>query len=109
MRRRNQARAELQERLDLRTNDARSVAAAMVGVTRGVPDPRVVVALSARLRRDVERARAEGNIVRVKVLAETRLELIDELGSEFEWPEEEKAFLRRTLEEANRDLQQAQK
>lgn len=109
VRRRNQARAELQERLDLRTNDARSVAAAMVGVTRGVPDPRVVVALSARLRRDVERARAEGNIVRVKVLAETRLELIDELGSEFEWPEEEKAFLRRTLEEANRDLQQAQK
>jgi Protein kinase domain len=103
------ARAEIQERLDLRTNDARSVAAAMVGVTRGVPDSRLVHALSARLRHDVERARADGNIVRVKVLAETRLELIDELGSQFEWPEEEKEFLRRTLEQANREIEQAQK
>jgi hypothetical protein len=98
------ARAEIEERLDLRANDARSIAAAMVGLTRGVPDPRLVHALSTRLRRDVARARAEGNIVRVKVLAETRLELIDQLGSQFVWPEEEREFLRRTLEEANREL-----
>ena len=103
--RRNQlARAELEERLELRANDSRSIAAAMVGITGGVPDPRLVHALSARLRRDVERARAAGNIVRVKVLAETRLELIDQLGSQFVWPEEEKEFLRRTLEQANREL-----
>jgi hypothetical protein len=104
VRRNRQARAELQERLDLRANDARSVAGAMVGITRGVPEPRLVRALSARLRHDVQRARAEGNIVRVKVLAETRLELIDELGNQFVWPEEEKEFLRTTLEEANREL-----
>jgi cell division protein FtsB len=103
------ARAELQERLDLRANDARSVAAAMVGVTRGVPDPRLMQALSARLRHDVERARAEGNLVRVKVLAETRLELLDQLGNQVVWPEEEKEFLRRTLEQANREIEQAQK
>ena len=76
VRRNELARAELEERLELRANDARSIAAAMVGLTRGVPDTRLVHALSARLRHDVERARAAGNIVRVKVLAETRLELI---------------------------------
>jgi hypothetical protein len=103
------ARAELRERLDLRANDARSVAGAMLGVTRGVPDPRLVRALSTRLRHDVERARSEGDIVRVKVLAETRLELIDDLGSQFVWPEEEKEFLRRTLEQANRELDQMER
>jgi hypothetical protein len=105
VRRNDLARAELEERLELRTNDARSIAAAMVGLTRGVRDPRPVHALSARLRRDVEHARATGNIVRVKVLAETRLELIDQLGSQFVWPEAEKEFLRRTLEQANRELE----
>jgi hypothetical protein len=108
-RRNRLARAEVQERLDLRANDARSVAGAMLGVTRGVPDPRLVRALSTRLRHDVERARAEGNLVRVKVLAETRLELIDDLGGQFVWPEEEKEFLRRTLEQANREIDQMER
>ena len=99
------ARAELRERLELRSNDARSVAAAMVGMTRGRPDPRVVEAMSARMRADLARAEAAGDFVRVKVLAETRLELINQLEQEVEWPEDQKAFLRATLERANLEIE----
>jgi hypothetical protein len=97
-------RAELRERLELRNNDARSVAAAMVGMTRGRPDPRVVEAMSARMRADLARADAAGDVVRVKVLAETRLELIAQLEQEVEWPAEQKAFLRATLDRANAEI-----
>jgi tRNA A-37 threonylcarbamoyl transferase component Bud32 len=99
------ARAELRERLELRSNDARSVAAAMVGMTRGRPDPRVVEAMTARMHADLERAEAAGDFVRVKVLAETRLELLQQLEQEVEWPEEPKAFLRATLERANAEIE----
>ena len=73
----------------------------MVGMTRGRPYPRVVEAMTARMHADIERAEAAGDFVRVKVLAETRLELIQQLEGEVEWPEEPKAFLRATLERAN--------
>jgi len=99
--RRDLARAELQERIELRTNDARTIAAATLGLTRGQPAPRVVQALSARLRRDIERARASGDLVRVKVLAETRLALFDGLQGRVSWPEEDLAFLRATLAESS--------
>jgi tRNA A-37 threonylcarbamoyl transferase component Bud32 len=98
-------RAELRERLELRAADARSVAAAMVGMTRGRPDARVVQAITARMHHDVERAEAAGDFVRVKVLAETRLELIRQLGEQVQWPEEQKAFLRETLERANAEIE----
>ena len=99
------ARAELLERLELRTGDARSIAGAMLGLTRGRPDPRMVEALSARLRQDVERSLATGDLVRVKVLAATRLELIRQLEGEVEWPEEDRAFLRQTLQHAETELE----
>jgi hypothetical protein len=99
------ARAELRERFELRSNDARSVAAAMVGMTRGRPDPRVVEAMSARMRADLSRAEAAGDVVRVKVLAETRLELIRQLEQEVEWPEDQKAFLQATLDRANAEIE----
>lgn len=97
-------RVALEERLALRTNDARSVAAAAIGLTRGRPDPRFIQAMSARLRHDIERARDEDQIVRMKVLAETRLELLNEVGGEFTWPEEDINYLKRTLDEANAEL-----
>ena len=97
--------AELRERIELRSNDARSVAAAMVGMTRGRPDPRVVEAMTARMHADIERAEAAGDFVRMKVMAETRLELIQQLEQEVEWPEEPKAFLRATLERANAEIE----
>jgi hypothetical protein len=99
------ARAELGARLELRSNDARSVAAAMVGMTRGRPDPRVVEAMTARMRADLDHAEAAGDFVRVKVLAETRLELIQQLEQEVEWPEEQKAFLRAALERATAEIE----
>ena len=99
------ARAELRQRLELRSNDARSVAAAMVGMTRGRPDPRVVEAMTARMHADIEQAEAAGDYVRLKVLAETRLELIQQLEHEVEWPEEPKAFLRATLERATAEIE----
>jgi tRNA A-37 threonylcarbamoyl transferase component Bud32 len=99
------ARAELRERLELRSNDARSVAAAMVGMTRGRPDPRVVEAMTARMHADIARAEAAGDFVRMKVMAETRLELIQQLEQQVEWPEEPKAFLRATLERANAEIE----
>ena len=98
------ARAELGERLALRANDARSLAGAMLGLTRGRPDPRVLAVVTTRLRRDVDQAMAEGNFVRVKVLAETRLELIRQLAGELAWPEEDAALLRTALEQANARL-----
>jgi len=104
-RRAEMARAELRERLELRAGDARSVAAAMVGMTRGRPDARVVQAITARMHHDVERAEAAGDFVRVKVLAETRLELIRQLEEQVQWPEEQKAFLRATLERANTEIE----
>ena len=58
----------------LRVNDARSLAGALLGLTRGRPDPRVIGAVTTRLRHDVDQAMAEGNFVRAKVLAETRLD-----------------------------------
>jgi tRNA A-37 threonylcarbamoyl transferase component Bud32 len=98
--RRRLARAELDERIELRANDARTIAAATLGLTRGQPDPRVVEALSSHLRRDIERARAQGNLVRVMVLAETRLTLFDELQGRVRWPEGELDFLRETAAES---------
>jgi hypothetical protein len=99
------AREELLERLELRTGDARSIAAAMMGLTRGRPDPRAVEAVSTRLRHDVERSLEAGDVVRVKVLAETRLELIRQLEGQVEWPEEDRAFLRRTLQQAEAEIE----
>lgn len=99
------ARAELRERIVLRANDARTIAVATLGLTRGRPDPRLVQALSTRLRRDLDEARAGGDFVRVKVLAETRLALLDELHGQIDWPEEEKAFLRTALEEARAEIE----
>jgi hypothetical protein len=101
------ARTELRERLELRTNDARAVAAAMLGATRGRPDARIVAAMSARMRHDVTSAQAEGDALRVKVLAETRLELLGEVAREFPWPAEDVAFLRAALEQARAELAKA--
>lgn len=98
------ARAELRERIRLRTNDSRSIGAAMIGVTRRRPDPRIVSALSTRIRHDVADAQASGDYVRVKVLAETRLELIDEIADQLAWPAEDVAFLRRALQDAQVQL-----
>jgi tRNA A-37 threonylcarbamoyl transferase component Bud32 len=98
-------RAELRQRIELRSGDARSVAAARLGLTRGRPDARLVEALSTRLRRDVDAARAAGDIVRIKVLADTRLALIDQLRGQIEWPETEEAYLRATLAEATAELE----
>jgi hypothetical protein len=105
IRRAELARAELRQRIDLRSDDARSVAAATLGLTRGQPDARLVEAVSTRLRHDVETARASGDFVRVKVLAETRLALLDQLAGEVDWPEADKAFLRATLAEAAAEIE----
>jgi hypothetical protein len=98
------ARVETSERLALRVNDARSLAGALIGLTRGRPDPRVIGAVTARLRHDVNQAMAEGNFVRAKVLAETRLDLVRELEGQLVWPDEDLAFLRTALEQANARL-----
>lgn len=103
--RRQVERAELSERVELRANDARTIAAATLGLTRGQPAPRVVEALSSHLRRDLERARDEGNLVRVMVLAETRLALVDELQGRVNWPEAELDFLRRTAAESRAEVE----
>ncbi len=98
------ARAELRERLVIRTNDARSLTGALLGLTRGRPDPRVLEAVMTRLRQDVDQAMADGNLVRVKVLAETRLDLIRQLEGQLAWPAEDVAFLRAALDDANARL-----
>jgi hypothetical protein len=103
--RRQLERAELGERVELRANDARTIAAATLGLTRGQPSPRVVQALSSHLRRDIERKRAEGNLVGVMVLAETRLALFDELEGRVTWPQEELDFLRRTAAESREEIE----
>jgi tRNA A-37 threonylcarbamoyl transferase component Bud32 len=102
--RRQLARQELAERIELRANDARTIAAATLGLTRGQPSPRVVEALSSHLHRDIERKRAEGDLVGVMVLAETRLALFDELQGRITWPAEELDFLRRTAAESREAL-----
>ena len=94
-------RAEIAERLAFRTDDARAMSAALLGMTRGRPDPRVVQAIMTRVRRDVDAAMAEGNFVRVKVLAETRLALIDQLEDQLAWPPADVAYLRSALEQAD--------
>ena len=99
------ARAELAERLRLRTSDARSVAAAMLALTRTRPDPRIVEAVTGRIRQDVAAALAAGDFVAAKVLAETRLALLNELSGQFEWPPEELAFLERTLADAAAEIE----
>jgi hypothetical protein len=98
------ARTELRERLRLRTSDARSIAAAMLGFTRGRPDERIVGAMSARMRHDVTSALAEGEAMRAKVLAETRLELLREMEGQFAWPADDVAFLRAALDRAMAEL-----
>jgi hypothetical protein len=103
--RREFERAELTERVELRANDARTIAAAALGLSRGQPSPRVVEALSSHLRRDIERKRGEGNLVGVMVLAETRLELFGELQGRITWPAEELDFLRRTAAESRQELE----
>lgn len=103
--RRQFERAELSERVELRANDARTIAAATLGLARGQPSPRVVEALSSHLRRDIARKRAEGNLVGVMVLAETRLALFDELEGRVSWPPEELDFLRRTAAESREELE----
>jgi hypothetical protein len=60
--------------------------------------------MSARMRHDVSSALAEGDAVRAKVLAETRLELLREMEGEFAWPAEDVAFLRAALEQATAEL-----
>lgn len=103
--RRQFERSELSERVELRANDARTIAAATLGLTRGQPSSRVVEALSGHLRRDIERKRAAGNLVGVMVLAETRLTLFDELQGRVNWPPEELEFLRRTAAESRAALE----
>jgi hypothetical protein len=98
------ARAELTERLAFRNNDVRTISAALLGLTRGSPDPRVLAAVTTRLRRDVDEAMAAGNFIRVKVLAETRLELLGQLDAQVAWPAEDFDFLRKALDEANARL-----
>ena len=98
------ARDELRERIRLRNNDARSMAVAMLGLTRGRPDARSVGALSSRMRHDVIEAQAAGEHVRVKVMAETRLALIDSIAGQLAWPADDVAFLRRALQEAQAAL-----
>ena len=93
-------RAETYERLVLRVNDARSLAGALLGLTRGRPDPRVINAVTSRLRHDLDQAMTDGNFVRAKVMAQTRLELIRQLEGQLEWPEADIAFLRESLDAA---------
>jgi hypothetical protein len=101
------ARAEASERLVLRVNDARSLAGALLGLTRGRPDPRVIGAVTTRLHRDLDQAMSDRNFVRAKVLAETRLDLIRQLEGQLAWPEEDVAYLRSALEQANARLASA--
>ena len=77
----------------------------MIGLSRGRPDDRLVRAMSARLRRDVERALDAGDLIGVKVLAATRLELIDQFKGQFEWPEEERTFLHLTLDHVTAEIE----
>jgi tRNA A-37 threonylcarbamoyl transferase component Bud32 len=98
------ARAELRERIRVRANDARSIGAAMIALTRGNPDPRIVEALSARMHRDIADAQDARDYVRVKVLAETRLALMRQIQGQVEWPAHEVAFLQRALDEAQAEL-----
>lgn len=95
------ARAEIGERLGFRTNDLRTIAAALLALTRGRPDPRALGAVTGQLHRDIDQAMAAGNFVRVKVLAETRLELLNEFGGQVAWPTEDFSFLQTALDEAN--------
>ena len=97
-------RAEISERLVLRVNDARSLAGALLGLTRGRPDPRVMSAVTSRLRHDLDQAMSDGNFVRAKVLAETRLDLVRQLEGQLAWPPEDIAFLQSALEQANARL-----
>jgi tRNA A-37 threonylcarbamoyl transferase component Bud32 len=105
LRRAEQARSELQQRIELRSSDARSVAAATLGLTRGRPDARLVETLSTRVHRDFDSARAAGDFVRMKVLAETRLELLNQLQDRIEWPDEERVYLRERVAEATAELE----
>jgi hypothetical protein len=95
------ARAEIGERLGFRTNDLRTIAAALLALTRGRPDARALGAVTGQLRRDIDQAIAAGNYVRVKVLAETRLELLEQFGGQVAWPAEDFSFLQTALDEAN--------
>ena len=99
------ARQELRERLRLRANDARSVAAAMLTLTRTSPDSRIVGAMTSRIRHDVAEALAQGDLVGAKVLAGTRLELLRSLEGQVEWPAAEVAFLKQTLADATAELE----
>jgi serine/threonine-protein kinase len=102
-------RAEIYERLVLRVNDARSLAGALLGLTRGRPDPRVINAVTSRLRHDLDQAMADGNFVRAKVMAQTRLELIRQLEGQLEWPEADVAFLRESLDAATARIAASQR
>lgn len=102
-------RAETNERLVLKVNDARSLAGALLGLTRGRPDPRVIDAVTSRLRNDLDQAMSDGNFIRAKVLAETRLDLIRQLQGELAWPEADVAYLRETLETARAKAAAAEK
>jgi hypothetical protein len=66
-----------------------------------------MAAVTARLRRDIEQATAQGNFVRVKVMAGTRLEMMRRLEGEVAWPAEELTFLQAALDEANARLAEA--
>jgi hypothetical protein len=102
-------RAETNERLVLKVNDARSLAGALLGLTRGRPDPRVIGAVTARLRNDLDQAMADGNFIRAKVLAETRLDLVRQLEGQLAWPEEDLAYLREALATARAKAAAAEK
>jgi hypothetical protein len=99
------AELELRERLRQRTNDARSIAAAMLALTRGRPDPRIVSAVTARVRADVAEALAQKDFVRAKVLAEARLALLRQFEGQLTWPPEEVRFLETTRDQAVAELE----
>jgi len=57
------------------------------------------------VHRDFDSARAAGDFVRMKVLAETRLELLNQLQDRIEWPDEERVYLRERVAEATAELE----
>jgi len=97
-------RAALRERLDLKRDDLRMSLIAIFGLTFTRPDRRVLDALTQGLREEIARLLREHDYVRVKVLVETRLELMEHFGYAARWPPEERGYLRATLDRANAEL-----
>jgi len=97
-------RAAIRERLDLKRDDLRTSLVAIFGLTFTRPDRRVLDALSRGLHEEIARLLREHDYVRVKVLVETRLELMERFGGIAVWPAEERGYLQATLDRANAEL-----